>query len=81
MFVIEDLVLDPELFELSRGGERVPLEPQAFDVLVYLVTHRERVVSKEELMDSIWGGRFVTEAAVTSRIKHVRRALGDDGDA
>jgi predicted ATPase/DNA-binding winged helix-turn-helix (wHTH) protein len=57
------------------------MEPQAFDVLVYLVEHRERVVSKEELMDSIWGGRFVTEAAVTSRIKQVRRALGDDGGA
>ena len=81
VFVIEDLELDPDRFELSRGGERVRLEPQAFEVLVYLVSHRERVVSKEELMDSIWGGRFVTEAAVTSRIKQVRRALGDDGDA
>jgi predicted ATPase/DNA-binding winged helix-turn-helix (wHTH) protein len=72
--------LDPDLFELTHFGERVPLEPQAFDVLVFLVLHRDRVVSKEELMDSIWGGRFVTEAAVTSRIKQVRRALGDDGE-
>ena len=78
-FLIEDLRLDPESFELSRNGQLVPLEPQAFDVLIYLVRHRERVVSKEELMDAIWGGRFVTEAAVTSRIKQVRRALGDDG--
>ena len=81
VFVFDELRLDPGLFELTRCGERVSLEPQAFDVLVYLVEHRERVVSKEELMDSIWGGRFVTESAVTSRIKQVRRALGDDGGA
>lgn len=77
----DDLELDTELFELRRGGKRVPMEPQAFDVLAYLVSHRERVVPKDELMDAIWGGRFVTETAVTSRIKQVRKALGDDGQA
>jgi DNA-binding winged helix-turn-helix (wHTH) protein/pimeloyl-ACP methyl ester carboxylesterase len=77
----DDLELDAGLFELRRGGDKVPMEPQAFDVLVYLVAHRDRVVPKEELMDAVWGGRFVTEAAVTSRIKQVRRALGDDGQA
>lgn len=75
----EGLVLDPALFELRRNGRPVPMEPQAFDVLTYLVSHRDRVVPKQELMDAIWGGRFVTEAAVTSRIKQARRALGDDG--
>ena len=75
----DSLVLDPALFELRHDGRPVPMEPQAFDVLTYLVSHRDRVVSKHELMDAIWGGRFVTEAAVTSRIKQVRRALGDDG--
>jgi DNA-binding winged helix-turn-helix (wHTH) protein/alpha-beta hydrolase superfamily lysophospholipase len=73
--------LDTLLFELRRDGQQVPLEPQAFDVLVYLVSHRERVVPKDELMDAIWGGRFVSETAVTSRIKQVRKALGDDGQA
>ncbi len=77
----EGLELDTLLFELRRGDQRVPLEPQAFDVLVYLVSHRDRVVPKDELMDAIWGNRFVTETAVTSRIKQVRRALGDDGQA
>ena len=57
------------------------MEPQAFDVLVYLVRHRDRVVSKDELMDQVWGGRFVTETAVTSRIKQIRRAVGDDGES
>ena len=75
------LELDTALFELRRDGRQVPMEPQAFDVLAYLVAHRDRVVSKEELMDAIWGGRFVTETAVTSRIKQVRRAVGDDGQA
>ncbi len=74
-----DLEFDPALFEVRRAGVPVPLEPQAFDVLAYLVSHRDRVVAKEELMDTVWGGRFVSETAVTSRIKQVRRALGDDG--
>src|SRR5436190_12299239 len=73
--------LDEQLFELRRDGAVVSLEPQAFDVLVHLVRNRDRVVPKEELMDEIWGGRFVSETAVTSRIKQVRRALGDDGQS
>jgi DNA-binding winged helix-turn-helix (wHTH) protein len=77
----EDLELDTSVFELRRGGLPVPMEPQVFDVLSYLVAHRDRVVSKQELMDAVWGGRFVSETAVTSRIKQVRRALGDDGQA
>ena len=71
--------VDLTVFELRRDGVSVPVEPQAFDVLLYLVRHRDRVVAKEELMDEVWGGRFVSETAVTSRIKQVRRALGDDG--
>jgi len=75
----DGLVLDTALFELRRNGRIVPMEPQTFDVLTYLVSHRDRIVPKEELMDAVWGGRFVTEAAVTSRIKQARRAMGDDG--
>jgi pimeloyl-ACP methyl ester carboxylesterase/DNA-binding winged helix-turn-helix (wHTH) protein len=77
----DDLELDTAQFELRRAGRPVPMEPQAFDVLTYLVAHRDRVVAKEELMDAVWGGRFVAETAVTSRIKQVRRAVGDDGQA
>lgn len=73
--------LDVDRLELRHAGTPVSLEPQTFDVLVYLVRHRERVVPKEELMDEVWGGRFVSETAVTSRIKQARRALGDDGRA
>ena len=81
VLAFEGFELDLATFELRRDGSPVPMEPQAFDVLVHLVRHRDRVVSKEELMDEVWGGRFVTETAVTSRIKQARRALGDDGQA
>jgi pimeloyl-ACP methyl ester carboxylesterase len=77
----DDVELDERLFEVRRGGRAVALEPQAFDVLLYLVHHRDRVVAKEELMDTIWGGRFVSETTVTSRIKQARKAVGDDGQA
>ena len=60
-------------------GSAQHLEPQAFDVLAYLVEHRDRVVPKEELLDELWGDQFVSESALATRIKEVRRALGDDG--
>lgn len=65
--------------ELRCDGELVPTEPQVFDVLGYLLEHRDRVVTKEELLDEIWGDRFVSESALSSRVKAVRRAVGDDG--
>ncbi|MGZ5363604.1 MAG: alpha/beta fold hydrolase [Mycobacterium sp.] len=77
----ENFVLDTQRYELRADGEVIRVEPQVFDVLTQLVSHAHRFVSKEELLDSVWGGRFVTEAALTSRIKAARRALGDDGES
>ena len=77
----EDFVLDTQRYELRSGGDVIRVEPQVFDVLTQLVSNAHRFVSKEELFDSVWGGRFVTEAALTSRIKAARRALGDDGES
>ncbi len=71
--------LDTDAYELRHDGHVAALEPQVFDVLVYLLSHRDRVVSKEELLDEIWGDRFVSESSLTSRIKDARRAVGDDG--
>ncbi|MFI7435534.1 AAA family ATPase [Micromonospora haikouensis] len=71
--------LDTSLYELRRAGERIPIEPRAFDVLHHLITHRDRVVSKEELLDSVWGDRFVSEAAVTTVLRTIRMAIGDGG--
>ncbi|WP_205809251.1 AAA family ATPase [Micromonospora sp. HNM0581] len=71
--------LDTSRYELRRAGARIPLEPRAFDVLHYLISHRDRVVSKEELLDSVWGDRFVSEAAVTTVLRSIRLAIGDAG--
>jgi pimeloyl-ACP methyl ester carboxylesterase len=73
--------IDTDAYELRAGGRRVDIEPQVFDVLVHLITHRDRVVSKEDLLDSVWGDRYVSESALTTRIKQARQAVGDDGQA
>src|SRR5215475_12027544 len=67
--------------ELRHRDELVELEPKVFDLLAFLVLNRHRVVSKDELIDAVWGGRIISEAALTTRINAVRRALGDDGTA
>lgn len=74
-----DCELSVERMELRRAGQLVDLEPQVFDVLAYLLRYHERVVPKSELLDQIWGNRFVSESALTSRIKSARRAVGDTG--
>jgi predicted ATPase/class 3 adenylate cyclase len=73
------LVFDPDAFELFRNGELVDIEPQALAVAAHLIEHRHRLVPKEELLDEVWGDRFVGESALTTRIKQVRRAMGDNG--
>ncbi len=75
----DDVVIDLDNYEVVRAGEPVATEPQVFDVLRYLIEHRDRVVTKVELFDSVWGDRFVSESALTSRIKSARQAVGDDG--
>jgi pimeloyl-ACP methyl ester carboxylesterase/DNA-binding winged helix-turn-helix (wHTH) protein len=77
----DDFILDTQRYELRSGDEVIRVEPQVFDVLTMLLRHHDRFVTKEELFDSVWGGRFVGEAALTSRIKAARRALGDDGES
>ena len=74
-----DNVLDTARYELSGGGESVHVEPQVFDVLAHLVEHRDRVVAKAELLDAVWKHQFVSESALTTRIKQVRQAVGDSG--
>ena len=71
--------IDTARQELRRDGELVDVEPQVFAVLLHLIDHRDRVVPKTELLDAIWGDRFVSESALTSRISSARRAVGDDG--
>src|SRR5262249_14215369 len=65
--------------ELIRGSDVVDLAPQVFDLLAYLIRHRERVVGKDELVDAIWDGRAVSDAALTTRVYVARAAIGDSG--
>jgi pimeloyl-ACP methyl ester carboxylesterase/DNA-binding winged helix-turn-helix (wHTH) protein len=79
LFRFGEYALDTDRRELARSGELVAVEPQVFDLLVYLIRNRERVVSKDDLIDGVWGGRIVSESTLTSRINAARRAVGDSG--
>ncbi len=78
-YCFESCALNTDLRELRRGSEFIAVEPQVFDLLQYLIRHRERVVSKEDLIAAVWNGRIVSDSALTSRINSVRNAIGDDG--
>jgi DNA-binding winged helix-turn-helix (wHTH) protein len=80
LFWFEDFVLDSGRRELRRGGELLAMEPQVFDLLVFLVGNRDRVVSKDNLLEGVWGGRIVSDSTVASRINALRRAVGDSGE-
>ena len=79
VFRFGDHVLDIERRELRRGAEPVALEPQVFDLLVYLLRNRGRVVSKDDLIDAVWGGRIVSDSTLTSRLNAARKAVDDTG--
>ena len=79
-FFFAGYTLDPDRRELSRGAEPIAVEPQVFDLLIYLVENRERVVTKDDLIASVWGGRIVSESTLTSRINAARKAVGDSGE-
>ena len=76
----EEYEIDIERRELRRAQQRVHVEPQVFDLLVYLVQNRGRVVSKDDLIASVWAGRIVSNSTLTSRINAARTAVGDSGD-
>jgi DNA-binding winged helix-turn-helix (wHTH) protein len=78
-FLFEDFELDPSAMELRGAGTAVPIEPQVFALLHVLVENRDRLVSRDEIIEKVWDGRAVSDSALDSRIKSVRRALGDDG--
>jgi TolB-like protein/Tfp pilus assembly protein PilF len=78
-FLFADHVLDTDRRELHRGSEAISVEPQVLDLLICLVQNRNRVVTKDDLIASVWRGRIVSEATLTSRIYAARKAVGDSG--
>jgi TolB-like protein len=78
-FFFDDHVLDPDRRELIRGSDAIAVGPQVFDLLMYLLRNREHVVTKDDLIDTVWGGRIVSESTLTSHINAVRRVIGDTG--
>src|SRR5215831_16937784 len=79
IYIFGDYQCDAAKYELRRAGEPVAMEPKAFNVLVYLIAQRDRVVAKAELLDQFWSGIFVSDAALTRCLARVRQAVGDDG--
>jgi TolB-like protein/Tfp pilus assembly protein PilF len=80
IYQFDDYSLDVDRQELRRGTELVDVEPQVLDLLQYIIRHRERVVSKDDLIEHVWHGRIVSESTLTSRITAARQAIGDSGD-
>ena len=72
--------IDTERHEFTVDGELVRLEPQVFDLLALLVQHPGRLVSRDELVEAVWGGRIVSESSISARINAARRAVRDDGE-
>jgi TolB-like protein/Tfp pilus assembly protein PilF len=80
IYIFEDFLLDVERRELRNGSQLVPVEPQVFDLLAYLISNRQRVVTKDDLVAAIWGGRIISESAISSKVTAVRQAVGDSGN-
>jgi TolB-like protein/Flp pilus assembly protein TadD len=79
-YLFEEYAFDTDRRELHRGADVISIAPQVFDLLDYLIRNRERVVSKDDLIDAIWNGRVVSEAALTTRLNVARTAIGDSGE-
>jgi DNA-binding winged helix-turn-helix (wHTH) protein len=75
-----DCEIDTDLFALRRQGLACQVEPLVFNLLVYLLQHRDQVVTRQELLDAIWPGKVISESTLSSCIKAARHAIGDDGD-
>jgi DNA-binding winged helix-turn-helix (wHTH) protein len=81
IYAFGECVLDTQLHVLSRAGQPVKLRPKAFEVLVYLVEHHDRMVSKDELCAQVWPNQFISDATLGSTVRAVRQAIGDTGEA
>jgi TolB-like protein len=79
IYLFGDCTLDIGRRELRRGGAIIDMEPQVFDLLEFLIRQRDRVVSRDDVLEAVWQGRIVSESTLSSRINAARTAIGDDG--
>jgi len=81
VYRFDDFLADPETWRLSRDGEEIHLEPVVLELLIYLIQNRERLVTRHELMDTVWGDTVISESALTKAVARLRKALDDDSAA
>ena len=81
IYSIGPVCIDTRAHEVRRDGTSMSVEPQVFDLLVLLIENRDRIVTRDEIIERVWNGRIVSEAAISSRVKAARRVIGDDGKA
>lgn len=79
-YQVGDFIVDTARYRISRGDAAVPVEPKVFDLLVYLIRNRDRVLTREELFQAVWDGREVSDATLSNHVKNARKALGDSGE-
>src|SRR6185295_11964219 len=81
VFLFDDVRVDPHFARILKSGSEVPIEPKAFDLLIFLIENRGRLLEKGELLDAVWKDTIVTENALTREIARLRKTLGDDPKA
>src|SRR6187399_1340947 len=79
-YQIAEFHIDTARFRVSSGDVPIATEPKVFDLLVYLIRHRDRVVTREELFKEVWDGREVSDATLSNHVKIARKVLGDSGE-
>ena len=79
IYKFNDIELDTINFRLSDNGENISVEPQVFNLIVYLIEHKDRLVTREEILDKVWHGKVVSDTSISNHIKSARKVLGDDG--
>ena len=81
IYTFGECVLNTQLHVLARAGKPIKLRPKAFEVLVYFIEHRDRIVAKHELCEQVWPNQFISDATLGSTVRAVRQAIGDTGEA
>src|SRR4029434_790085 len=80
-YLFADCLLDTQCYLLRRAGQSIRLRPKVFQALIYLLTHRDRVIAKQELCEQVWSAQAVSDATIENCLKAIRQAIGDNGQA